>query len=61
MFEGCLECREFILVGKMVMMMTERGYILYIKVRLKIVEGLVGVGEWKFVCVVRYRFVELKL
>lgn len=58
--EGCLECREFILAGKMVMMMTERGYIPYIKVRLKIVEGLAGVGEWKLACAVRHRFAELK-
>lgn len=58
--EGCLECREYILAGKTVMGMTERGFIPYIKVRQKVVEGLAGVGEWKLASVVRQRFAELK-
>lgn len=58
--EGCLECHEYILAGKTVMGMTERGFIPYIKVRQKVVEGLAGVGEWKLASVVRRRFAELK-
>ncbi|KAK9689785.1 hypothetical protein RND81_09G081000 [Saponaria officinalis] len=57
--EGCLECREFILAGKMAMMMTDKGFIPYIKVRQKVVEGLAGVGEWQLACTVRHRFAEL--
>ncbi|KAL9243770.1 hypothetical protein vseg_017619 [Gypsophila vaccaria] len=57
--EGCLECREFILAGKMAMMMTEKGFIPYIKVRRKVVEGLAGVGEWQLACTVRHRFAKL--
>ncbi|XP_074290006.1 pentatricopeptide repeat-containing protein At1g06270-like [Silene latifolia] len=57
--EGCLECKEFILAGKMVMMMTDKGFIPYIKVRQKVVEGLASVGEWQLACTVRRRFAEL--
>ncbi|XP_010670719.2 pentatricopeptide repeat-containing protein At1g06270 [Beta vulgaris subsp. vulgaris] len=57
--EGCLECNKFILAGKMTMMMTEKGYIPYIKVRQKVVEGLAGVDEWKLACAVRHRFAEM--
>lgn len=57
--EGCLECREFILAGKMAMLMTDKGYIPYIKVRQKVVEGLAEVGEWRLACAVRHKFAEL--
>ncbi|KAL5793679.1 hypothetical protein ACOSP7_002273 [Xanthoceras sorbifolium] len=57
--EGCLECREYILAAKVVMGMTEKGFIPYIKVRQKVVEGLASVDEGKLACVVRQRFVEL--
>uniref|UniRef100_A0A2P2IZA0 Pentatricopeptide repeat-containing protein n=1 Tax=Rhizophora mucronata TaxID=61149 RepID=A0A2P2IZA0_RHIMU len=57
--EGCLECREYILAGKVVMGMTGKGFIPYIKFRQKVVEGLAGAGEWKLACVVRQRFTEL--
>ena len=57
--EGCLECREFILAGKMAMLMTDKGHIPYIKVRQKVVEGLAEVGEWKLACAVRHKFAEL--
>uniref|UniRef100_A0A6N2MXH3 Pentacotripeptide-repeat region of PRORP domain-containing protein n=1 Tax=Salix viminalis TaxID=40686 RepID=A0A6N2MXH3_SALVM len=39
--EGCLECKDFILAAKVVMGMTEKGFIPYIKVRQKVVEGLI--------------------
>ncbi|KAG8374261.1 hypothetical protein BUALT_Bualt11G0113200 [Buddleja alternifolia] len=58
--EGCLEGRRFILAGKFVIRMTERGFIPYIRVRQRLVEGLVCVGELEFASVVRQRFAELK-
>lgn len=59
LLEGCLECNEFILAGKMAMLMTGKGYIPYIKVRQKVVQGLAGVDEWKLACAVRHRFAEM--
>lgn len=58
--EGCLDCHEYILAGKVVMGMTERGFIPYIKTRQKVVDGLASVGEWKLASVVRQRFAELR-
>ncbi|XP_022947166.1 pentatricopeptide repeat-containing protein At1g06270 [Cucurbita moschata] len=58
--EGCLECREYILAGKVVMGMTEKGYIPYIRVRHKVVEGLAGIGETELASAVRRRFAELR-
>lgn len=58
--EGCLEYREYILAGKVAMRMTERGFIPYIKVRQKVVEGLAGIGEPELASAVRRRFVELR-
>ncbi|CAN8311442.1 unnamed protein product [Cochlearia groenlandica] len=58
--EGCLEVREYILAGKMVMKMTDKGFIPYIKVRQKVVEKLISIGEWKLACTVRQRLSELK-
>ncbi|KAJ7948394.1 Pentatricopeptide repeat-containing protein family [Quillaja saponaria] len=58
--EGCLERQEYILAGKVVMGMTERGFIPYIRVRQKIVDGLASVGAWKLACAVRQRFSELR-
>lgn len=58
--KGCLECGEYILAGKVVIRMTERGFIPYIRVRQKVVERLAGVGEWKLACAVRQRFADLK-
>ncbi|PON81593.1 Pentatricopeptide repeat [Trema orientale] len=58
--EGCLECGEYILAGKVVIGMTEKGLLPYIGVRQKLVERLAGIGEWKLACAVRQRFVELQ-
>ncbi|CAJ2660558.1 pentatricopeptide repeat-containing protein At1g06270-like [Trifolium pratense] len=58
--EGCLARREYVLAAKVVMGMTERGFIPYIKVRLKIIEGLASIDEWKIACAVRERFAKLK-
>ncbi|RDX57748.1 Pentatricopeptide repeat-containing protein, partial [Mucuna pruriens] len=58
--EGCLEKREYVLAAKVAMWMTERGFIPYIRVRQKIVEGLASIDEWKIACAVRQRFAELK-
>ncbi|CAL5342695.1 unnamed protein product [Camellia sinensis] len=58
--EGCLECGEFVLAGKVVMAMTRRGFIPYIKARQKVVEGLASVGEQELSSAVRQKFVELK-
>lgn len=57
--KGCLECSDYLLAGKVVMAMTEKGFIPYIKVRLKVIEGLAGIGESKLACSVRQRFLEL--
>ncbi|CAK7323983.1 unnamed protein product [Dovyalis caffra] len=57
--EGCLECKDFILAVKIVTRMTEKGFIPYIKVRQKVVEGLIDAGECKLACTVRQRFAEL--
>lgn len=58
--ECCLECGEFLLAGKVVILMTDKGFIPYIKVRQKVVERLAGIGEWKLACAVRQRFADLK-
>lgn len=58
--EGCLECGQFVLAGKFAIRMTEKGLIPYIRLRQKLVEGLVSVGESELASVVRQRFVQLK-
>ncbi|CBI21940.3 hypothetical protein VitviT2T_017608 [Vitis vinifera] len=58
--EGCLACHEFVLAGKVVMGMTARGFIPYIGVRQKVVEGLANLGEWKLALAVRQRFADLR-
>ncbi|RAL45293.1 unnamed protein product [Cuscuta campestris] len=58
--EGCIECKQFVLAGKVVMDMTKKGFLPYIKVRQKLVEGLAGIGEWELGNAVRKRFAELK-
>ncbi|WCJ30865.1 Pentatricopeptide repeat (PPR) superfamily protein [Euphorbia peplus] len=57
--EGCLECKEYVLAGKVAMKMTDNEFIPYIKARLKVVEGLVNAGEWELACSVRHRFAKL--
>ncbi|TYK28221.1 pentatricopeptide repeat-containing protein [Cucumis melo var. makuwa] len=44
--EGCLECREYILARKVTMGIIDKGFIPYIKVRQKVVEGLADIGKW---------------
>ncbi|XP_042515255.1 pentatricopeptide repeat-containing protein At1g06270-like [Macadamia integrifolia] len=56
---GCLERREFILAGKVLMEMAERGFIPYIRVRQRVVEGLASVGEGALASAVRQRFADL--
>lgn len=58
--EGCLECGEYFLAGKVGIRMTEKGLLPYIRVRQKLVERLASIGEWKLACAVRQRFVELQ-
>lgn len=58
--EGCLEGRQFVLAGKFAIRMTERGFIPYIRVRQRVVEGLVWIGESEFSSIVRQKFAELK-
>lgn len=57
--EGCLEYREFVLAAKLVTRMTEKGFIPYMKVRHRVVDGLMSVGEWRLACAVRHRFAAL--
>lgn len=57
--EACAECHEFVLGGKVVMKMTDRGLIPYIKARQKIVVGLANVSEWELASAVRQRFADL--
>lgn len=58
--EGCLGCGEYVLAGKVVMGMTNRGFIPYIRARQKVVEGLANAGDWELAYAVRQRFAELK-
>ncbi|KAK4394776.1 Pentatricopeptide repeat-containing protein [Sesamum angolense] len=58
--EGCLEGRQYVLAGKLAIRMTERGFIPYIRVRQRVVEGLASIGESEFSSMVRQRFAELK-
>ena len=58
--KGCLDSGENILAGKVVMGMTDKGFIPYIKTRHKVVERLAGAGEWKLANAVRQRFSELR-
>ncbi|KAL8239452.1 hypothetical protein R6Q59_016019 [Mikania micrantha] len=57
--EMCLESSLFVLAGKVVMRMTNRGFIPYIKVREKIFEGLAAVGELEFAYILKKKFTEL--
>ncbi|GAB2214876.1 hypothetical protein Droror1_Dr00019241 [Drosera rotundifolia] len=57
--EGCLEHAEFLLAGKISIRMAQNGFIPYIKVRQKVVEGLISAGEWHLACALRHRFAEL--
>ncbi|KAK9056308.1 hypothetical protein SSX86_027398 [Deinandra increscens subsp. villosa] len=57
--EMCLESSLFVLAGKVVMRMTNRGFIPYIKVRQKVFEGLTAVGELEFAYILKSRFTEL--
>lgn len=57
--DGCLDCREFVLAGKLVMRMTGKGYIPYIRERQRVVEGLSSVDEWELASAVRSRFANL--
>lgn len=58
--EGCLEGQQFVLAGKFAIRMTERGFIPYIRVRQRVVEGLVSIGESELSSIVRQRFARLK-
>ncbi|KAL9149031.1 hypothetical protein ABFS82_12G083300 [Erythranthe guttata] len=58
--EGCLEVRRFVLAGKFAIKMTDKGFIPYIRVRRRVFEGLVSVGETGLASAVRQRFAELK-
>lgn len=51
--EGCLEGREFVMAGKMVVEMSQRGFIPYIKARQRVVEGLAGIGQQELASAVR--------
>ncbi|KAI5661798.1 hypothetical protein M9H77_21121 [Catharanthus roseus] len=57
--KGCLEYHQFILAGKLVLRMCERGFIPYIRLRQRVVEGLVSIGELEFASSVRQRLGEL--
>ncbi|KAL6130475.1 hypothetical protein ACLB2K_068854 [Fragaria x ananassa] len=59
--KGCLDSGENILAGKLVMGMTEKGFVPYIRTRHKVVERLAGAGEWKLANAVRQRFSELRV
>ncbi|XP_057764185.1 pentatricopeptide repeat-containing protein At1g06270 [Salvia miltiorrhiza] len=57
--EGCLDEKRFVLAGKFVVGMSERGFIPYLRVRLRLLEGLVAIGEAEHASVVRRRFAEM--
>lgn len=58
--EGCVERKEYVAAGKAVMEMVGRGYIPYIQVRQKVVEGLAAMGERELASAVRRRLAELR-
>ncbi|GKA31109.1 pentatricopeptide repeat-containing protein [Tanacetum coccineum] len=58
--EMCLETSLFVLAGKVVLRMTNRGFIPYIKVRQKVFEGLASVGEVDLAYILKKKFTELK-
>ncbi|KAL6989541.1 hypothetical protein U1Q18_015292 [Sarracenia purpurea var. burkii] len=58
--EACLECGEYVLAGKIVMRMSGRGFIPYIRARQKVFEGLASVGQQELASAVRQKFIELK-
>ncbi|MQM13236.1 hypothetical protein Taro_046160 [Colocasia esculenta] len=51
--EGCLAGGEFVMAGKMVVEMSKRGFIPYIKARQRVVEGLAGIGQQELAIAVR--------
>jgi pentatricopeptide repeat protein len=57
--EMCLESSLFVLAGKVVLRMTNRGFIPYIKVRQKVFEGLTSVGEVDLAYILKKKFTEL--
>lgn len=57
--EMCLQSSLFILAGKVVLRMTNRGYIPHIKVRQKVFDGLASVGEVDFAYILRKKFTDL--
>ncbi|KAI7754836.1 hypothetical protein M8C21_020839 [Ambrosia artemisiifolia] len=57
--ETCLESNLFVLAGKVVMRMTNKGFIPYIKVRQKVFDGLAAVGELEFAYILKKKFTEL--
>ncbi|KAI3818415.1 hypothetical protein L1987_12221 [Smallanthus sonchifolius] len=57
--EICLESDLFVLAGKVVMRMTNRGFIPYIKVRQKVFDGLAAVGELEFAYILKKKLTEL--
>lgn len=57
--EMCLESSLFVLAGKVVMGMTNNGFIPYIKVRHKVFEGLADAGELELAHILRKKFTEL--
>lgn len=58
--KGCVERREFVLGGEVVAEMVERGFVPYVGVRQRVVEGLVSVGESELACVVRGKLGEVR-
>ncbi|KAF9608738.1 hypothetical protein IFM89_010870 [Coptis chinensis] len=58
--EGCLEKKEFVLGGKMVIQMVEKGFIPYIRVRQRVLDGLASVGKRQFACLVRQKLADVR-
>ena len=54
--EGCLEREEFVVAGKMAARMAALGFIPYLRVRQRIVEGLAGIGQPELAAAVRLSF-----
>uniref|UniRef100_A0A1D1YBI0 Pentatricopeptide repeat-containing protein At1g06270 n=1 Tax=Anthurium amnicola TaxID=1678845 RepID=A0A1D1YBI0_9ARAE len=58
--EGCLEGGEFVMAGKVVVEMAQRGFIPYIKARQRVVEELAGIGQHELASAVRQTLAEIK-
>ncbi|XP_026666408.2 pentatricopeptide repeat-containing protein At1g06270 [Phoenix dactylifera] len=57
--EGCVESGEMVLAARVVAEMTRRGFVPYVGVRQRVVEGLAAIGQGELAGAVRQRLAEI--